>query len=181
MEARFRAPLVSLLAAGWIAVSLVGCDQAKPLVLAPVDGIVMYKGQPVRNALVEFVQPGSPVRSCGITDEDGAFSITSFNPDDGAPVGRSKILVRKLSVARTSRNEQQPVDLTSISDPTERRQASISNLELETPPSLRGDTATTEGEAESALPSKYTSLETSDLEADVIANQQNSIEVMLVD
>ena len=65
----------------------------------PTSGIVRVGGQPVSGATVvlfgatpEVSGPGT-VPPQGVTDESGAFRLTSYELDDGAPAGAFKVTV----------------------------------------------------------------------------------------
>ena len=61
----------------------------------PVKGQVLFKSQPVVGALVVFEpatksDPHWP-SATGITDEEGRFSLTTYEEDDGAPAGEYNV------------------------------------------------------------------------------------------
>jgi hypothetical protein len=72
-----------------------GCEFGPPTKpdLAPVTGVVLYRGAPVESAMVEFIQERAPFRSMGLTDHDGRFRLTSVRPGDGAPIGKNSVVV----------------------------------------------------------------------------------------
>ena len=84
-------------AAAALLAALAGCSRgpARPKV-APLHGRVLYKGQPLAGYDVTFMCPGSPRYSYGVTDEEGHFTLTTFEPNDGAVVGENKVTVFKL-------------------------------------------------------------------------------------
>ena len=80
--------------------SLVGCGDGK-LPLYPVTGSVLVDGKPAEGAMVIFCPvegKSSPElqreRPFGNTGPDGKFALTTFNKDDGVPLGEYKILVQ---------------------------------------------------------------------------------------
>jgi hypothetical protein len=166
-----------------MAVGLSGCGGQRPLELAPVTGIVMYDGKPVEGAVVEFVQDQSPTRSMGFTNDSGQFSLTSMRPDDGAPVGKHKVLVTKRTKPARPAESPAAVSLDSISDPVERRKASIIASQQERPPAAQAAAQRTSQATspKDLLPTKYAKHETSDLEFVVEPNKQNSFQIVLTD
>ena len=57
----------------------------------PARGKVLFEGRPLAGALVVF-EPASPIKSdlsnpTGTTGEDGAFTLSTYEPGDGAPAG----------------------------------------------------------------------------------------------
>lgn len=84
-------------------VSLSGCqvknDQPAPVA---VVGRLVEKGKPVAHATVVF-HPTSRsllVRPHGRTDEKGEFRLTTFEPNDGAPVGSYRVTVELWQTLR---------------------------------------------------------------------------------
>ena len=160
---------------------MAGCSGDDAPQLAPVSGIVLYNGQPVNGAVVEFVQPGAPLRSIGVTDDSGAFKITSMSPGDGAIVGMNKVtVIKRTKVNHPAADSSPTVPLDSIADPNERRLASMKN-------SVAEKTAASEAVREQSkkpsdlLPPKFAKTETSGLEFDVQPNGPNEFQIVLSD
>jgi hypothetical protein len=66
----------------------------------PVTGKVMHKGTPLADAFVSF-RSGSPdnqVGAAGKTDANGEFTMTTFEPGDGAVEGNHMVTVIKAVV-----------------------------------------------------------------------------------
>lgn len=60
----------------------------------PARGIVRYQGNPLKDAAVTFVPlDNATVSARGTTDSVGSFVLTTYSKDDGAPVGKYKVLV----------------------------------------------------------------------------------------
>ena len=74
-----------------------GCEAKKRPRLARVTGKVLYNGEPLANATVVFqlADGSAPRRSEGVTEEDGTFSLTTYNTDDGAIIGSNIVTVTK--------------------------------------------------------------------------------------
>jgi len=66
----------------------------------PVTGKVLYKDQPVADAMVSFRSGPAEkaVAAAGKTDANGNFELTSFEPGDGAVAGEHKVIVVKTII-----------------------------------------------------------------------------------
>lgn len=89
--------------AGWLPFALVaclavtGCGPRRPATAA-VAGRILLDGQPLAGAAVLFepVAGGRPAR--GSTRDDGGFTLTTFDRDDGVVPGRHRVAVTKVVV-----------------------------------------------------------------------------------
>jgi hypothetical protein len=72
-----------------------GCGQG--LDLAPVSGRVTLDGKPVTQGEVTFIPEDGP-SAFGSIGADGTFRLTTLNKDDGALVGRHKVLILSTQV-----------------------------------------------------------------------------------
>jgi hypothetical protein len=74
-----------------------GCSSSKEPKIAPVDGVVMFKGRPVQHAHLTFLPVnGSSGSNCaGQTDVDGRFTkvVTASSGKEGAVVGSYTVTV----------------------------------------------------------------------------------------
>jgi len=97
-----KATAATALALGILAPA--GCGPKKP-VTAPVAGRVLLDGKPVAEAAVLFqpVDGGVPAR--GGTDAEGRFGLSTFARDDGALVGRHRVVVSKVVGETVAANE----------------------------------------------------------------------------
>jgi len=84
---------------------IVGCGRGEHferLPVVPVEGEVRFQGKPIPGALVVFHPTGSaeklPPPARGTVREDGAFSLTTYDANDGVVPGEYKVTVewRKL-------------------------------------------------------------------------------------
>jgi hypothetical protein len=86
----------------------------------PVKGIVLLDGKPVpAGAAVQFIPKDGGHVADGITDASGRFSLTTFQPNDGALVGQHDVVVvgvRQSGVAATASG------LSEIADPSKVKQ-----------------------------------------------------------
>lgn len=61
-----------------------------------VNGVVLYNGQPVEGALVMLVATDPNGRGAvGKTDAQGKFTLTTFDPNDGAIPGTYNVAISK--------------------------------------------------------------------------------------
>jgi hypothetical protein len=62
----------------------------------PVEGVVMFQGKPAVGARVTFIpidKSKDRYFPTGKVGEDGSFKLTTYEPDDGAPVGKYQVTV----------------------------------------------------------------------------------------
>lgn len=92
----------SLLAALISIVTLCGCGSEDRLATAPARGKITLDGRPLAGAEIWLVPTDAnpQVKNAKITirpyaksDADGAFVLTSYLPDDGAPLGEYSAMV----------------------------------------------------------------------------------------
>lgn len=71
-----------------------GCGRSGDLPpTVPVTGTVTYQGAPLPNAQVTFYPEGGERPAAGTTDANGAYSLTTFNSNDGAVPGGHTVTV----------------------------------------------------------------------------------------
>lgn len=77
------------------ALPLIGCGGASGDLpdTAPVTGTVTYNGEPVPNAQVMFYPDEGPKPAVGTADENGVYSLTTFEKGDGAIPGTHVVTV----------------------------------------------------------------------------------------
>lgn len=71
-----------------------GCDPSS-VKLAPVTGVVTYKGAPLKTANIKFLPAEGPM-AVGMTDEQGKFKLTT-NGRPGAVLGLHKVVITKVT------------------------------------------------------------------------------------
>ena len=59
----------------------------------PANGIVTYKGSPLRDASVSFISLDGKIRSHGQTDGVASFILSTYGQQDGVPPGKYKVIV----------------------------------------------------------------------------------------
>ena len=81
-----------------------GCQRGPTWNLAPVEGTVTKSGRPLANIQVAFlVDPDAStvgLRSTGITDESGHYRLRTDNADDGAVIGKYRVVLLDLQARR---------------------------------------------------------------------------------
>lgn len=81
-------------------VGVLGCGaKSTTPATAKTTGVVTYNGAPVKGATVTFANDKSPRAGSGVTNDQGAFIISTFGIDDGAIVGEHTVTVSKQSVS----------------------------------------------------------------------------------
>jgi hypothetical protein len=78
--------------------AIVGCGDGR-IPTYEVNGQVNVNGRPAEGAIVVFcpVDPSAEVehlRPAGMANASGQFTLTTFEPNDGAPAGEYKVLVK---------------------------------------------------------------------------------------
>lgn len=77
-----------------VALLAAGCGSGRSTKTHPVKGTVTYQGQPLPEVVVSFYpEQGRP--AAGMTDAQGAFSLSTFDPKDGAPAGFYKVAINE--------------------------------------------------------------------------------------
>jgi hypothetical protein len=77
-----------------------GCGKSDRPVMGSVEGVVTYAGQPLAGATVSFIPETAGDRAAGgTTDDSGRYRLTTFDPNDGAIVGKYRVTVTKREEA----------------------------------------------------------------------------------
>ena len=121
--------------------------------LVPVHGIVRYNGKPLDGARVTFTPAAGGAAAYGDTDAEGKFTLTSFEPGDGAVPGHHHVTVVKA------------------------QEVSQHLAEKTAPPVFRAGGGAPHPRW--LIPQKYSNLATSGLSADVNETGDNEIVVEL--
>jgi hypothetical protein len=81
---------------------LAGCSDGRPK-RVPVAGQVFIDGKPLTVGSVRFTPPSGRPAS-GMIDKDGRFSLSTFEPGDGCPLGEHRVsIVGFENVSSTTR------------------------------------------------------------------------------
>jgi hypothetical protein len=161
-ESMLRTVIGSVCGCLFLTLSLVGCGEAskgRPK-LYPVSGVVKYKGQPVKGAMVTFAAKDAPRGATGMTDDSGAYKLTTFDTNDGAPEGPQTITISKQEVAAA----------TSTMKPEDYAKAMQGKTSFAPPVN-----------AQSTLPAKYADPKTSGLTRTVEKSGANTFNFDLMD
>jgi len=143
-----------------LTLSTLGCGGSNTPETAPVEGTVLYKGQPVEGANVSFFTEGAPRAGYAVTDGSGKFVISTFGARDGAIVGDHVVTVSKAG-------EQAPaVSSTQPPKPEEMMKSYLQNYKQK---------------PENKLPAKYASKEQSPLKFTVVKDVPNNFTIELTD
>lgn len=87
-------------------VLLFGCGDGPTL--APVKGVLTYKGKPVPNVHLDF-QPETGRPSWGQTDADGQFTLEYDRENKGAVIGKHKVFAKMGPGGEKIPGERPPV------------------------------------------------------------------------
>src|SRR5437764_1920108 len=63
--------------------------------VVPAHGVVRYNGKPLEGARVTFAHTTAGVSAYAVTDAEGKFTLTTFQPGDGAAPGKYQLAVIK--------------------------------------------------------------------------------------
>lgn len=74
------------------ALAVAGCSGDGKIPRAAVSGTITYKGKPAVGVSISFL-PDTPGMRAGVgrADTKGRYILGTYDPDDGAPVGKCKI------------------------------------------------------------------------------------------
>jgi hypothetical protein len=91
------APRPPSLALRWLPVAAALLSTSCAGGLNPVEGKVLYNGQPAKGAVVIFHPKGDDnlktVRPTGVTDDSGTFHLSTRKPGDGAAAGEYVVTI----------------------------------------------------------------------------------------
>ena len=80
----------------------------------PVKGTLLLDGKPLANANLVFhpttplPKDASQILPRGRTNEDGAFTLTTYADNDGAPAGKYRVTVSYRGTHQNSRTNEEP-------------------------------------------------------------------------
>lgn len=151
--------LLGVLLGACLLTQFTGCSKGEDLPdTYPTSGTVTYKDKPVEGATVVFRSTGGEKThiATGVTDAQGVFELSTFGDKDGAVEGTHTVTVSKL--------KSDQADSPSLS-----MEEAAAQKEQPTP------------KVTSELPEKYSNPSTSDLKAEVKAEDSNDIPLELKD
>jgi hypothetical protein len=137
--------LAFVLAAAALAAAA-GCGSGRPE-LAPVSGRVTYGGKPVTSGRIHFWPQEGP-KASGRIGEDGTFELTTYEPGDGAVLGKHTVTIEATVVHESGpqpRSMEEEIEMFGDPDAAPLEPARIEHL----------------------VPEKYSKRDTSGLEREV--------------
>jgi hypothetical protein len=75
---------------------VVGCAKPKEvetLKAVPASGEVLLNGKPLVDATVSFISADGKISCRAVTDDQGKFVLSTYDPNDGAPPGKYQVLI----------------------------------------------------------------------------------------
>ncbi|PQO27737.1 carboxypeptidase-like regulatory domain-containing protein [Blastopirellula marina] len=87
-----------------------GCSDSSPKVpgrslTVKASGTVTMNGKPVDGATVMFNSEQLNLTAYGKTDTNGYFELTTYESEDGAPVGHYRVVIKKVEQAVTGESQ----------------------------------------------------------------------------
>lgn len=126
----------------------------------PVTGKVTVSGKAIEGALVTFQRDSGKENAIGTTDKNGEFTLTMFQPGDGAVPGQYRIAVTKPTPGTTSSTTLPPGQIGSPDLPAD----------YGPPPENQGGGPSG---PKSEIPAKYSNDTNSGLRATIVAGPNN--------
>ncbi len=88
---------IGLLCVGCVLLTTLGCGSGPDM--RSVTGRVTYEGKPISEGTVTFYPAGGGRPAIGHLGSDGAFTLTTFQKDDGALLGEYKVTIEAKQVS----------------------------------------------------------------------------------
>lgn len=87
----------------------VGCGESGPAgqPVYPVTGKITMNGAPLTDAAVSFAPKSGQPTAVGMTDQNGEFTLTTYQANDGAAAGDYAVVVTKVISASTPEVQQE--------------------------------------------------------------------------
>lgn len=146
----------------FLCVCIVGCGSGSKFPKTyPVTGKVTVNGKAIEGAMVTFRLEEGKENAIGTTDSKGEFTLSMFQPGDGAVPGQYRIAVTKLPPGATSTVTTPPA-------------GQIASGDLPTDYAPPADTSKSGSNTpKSEIPAKYGNEQTSGLRATVVEGPNN--------
>jgi hypothetical protein len=109
---------------------MTGCGPKRPEVV-PASGVVTFEGAPVAGAQVTFMAPSAARAAYAVTDDAGAFVLSTFGKADGAAPGTHVVTIARPQPAGSDAAmavEQADAAYTAAMAKASRRQGERSEL-----------------------------------------------------
>lgn len=75
-----------------------GCSKRQGRKVVPVNGRVLYNGEPLGDAMVTFSNAEANIAAYGQSGANGRFKLTTFEHGDGAVPGKHRVSVRRVQI-----------------------------------------------------------------------------------
>lgn len=75
-----------------LALAVAGCGGSDHLKVAPAEGKVLYRGEPLKFGAVLF-QPSAGPPATGQIQPDGTFRLSTYGQNDGAVIGKHQVAI----------------------------------------------------------------------------------------
>jgi hypothetical protein len=98
-----------------LTVTAVGCGKSR-MPVAPVEGKVLYRGQPLEFGSVLF-QPDVGPTAQGIIQPDGTFRLSTYGDGDGAVLGQHRVQIGCFEGQRPGAEADAPTSETMLGRP----------------------------------------------------------------
>lgn len=134
-----------------------GADDSGKVPVFPASGTVTLNGSPLAGATVAFSPQSGQPTAIATTDDQGGFSLRTYDADDGAAEGAYKVVITKTEVAAGGGGAGESGD----------------HEAAEEAGMTAGHEAGGGGEAKELVPSQYTSSDTTPLTAEVKSSGEN--------
>jgi hypothetical protein len=154
--------------AALLGITVFGCGGESLPKRVPVSGSVTYKGKAVEGATVGFLGEGAPRIASGVTDKDGKFTLTTYEPNDGAIPGKHTVTVTKTEQGS---DLMETTDRNANADPEAAGDAYAKSMARAAKDPKQG--------AKDLLPAVYSSPNTSPLRETVNETGPNEISIQL--
>lgn len=155
-----------------ICLALIGCGGEGPtggdVDLAPAEGIVTLQGSPLMAIRVTAIPDRGPIAT-GVTDSEGRFSLTTGGAE-GVAVGTIRISVAEAGGTSGDR------DAGFTTGDTAATQQAMQEYQQQYGPRGTGEASPP---AESAIPEKYTNVQTSELSFVIKPGETNQLTIEL--
>lgn len=125
----------------------------------PVTGTVTMNGSALAGATVAFAPQSGQPTAVATTDDNGNFSLRTYDADDGAAEGKYKVVISKAEVAAETSNADAEHEAITKGEPV-----------------TSGHGANGGGGSKELVPAAYTSSDTTPLEAEVKSGGDNKFE-----
>ena len=137
----------------FLAAMSAGCGKSTSVPVAKVSGTITFRGKPVAKAAISFIpeKPGT-IPATATTDENGRYVLGTYGANDGAPVGACRV-----AISLTGESPPLPEHLAKA-------EAAAETLRMPGKP---------------LIPKKYFSPDTSKLQVEVLAGEDNVFDFKL--